>query len=183
MKHSQEPIDMHAARQRSANPVLHPLFYLVVLPASLFFAFAAWSPPLFYSTVPEWFDSWQKALFSQVCHQQPDRTLYIRDVPLAVCSRCTGIYTALLAALATLSFFFTFVIKVKLYIMRMFVMASLILVLDGASNLFQVWQTPDFIRLLTGAFWGFATGALLIFSLVVPRKRKRGDNLYGTCST
>ncbi len=150
--------------------VLHPLFFYVVLPVTFFFAFAAWSTPLFYGTLPEWFGSWQKVLFSHVCHQLPGRSLYINSVPLAVCSRCTGIYTALFATVAILPFFFTFVIKVKLYIMRVFVLASLAVVIDGVANLFHVWDTSHLLRLLTGVIWGMATGALLIYSLIVKRK-------------
>ncbi len=31
--------------------------------------------------------------FSFVCHQKEERCFWINDVPLPVCSRCTGIYT------------------------------------------------------------------------------------------
>jgi uncharacterized membrane protein len=40
-------------------------------------------------------------LFSLVCHQQPERSLWIAGAPLAVCARCAGIYFgALLGLLA-----------------------------------------------------------------------------------
>ncbi len=173
---------MHGKQLLSAKYALHPLFYFVVLPSIFFFAFAVWSPPLFYSTLPEWFGSWQKALFSQVCHQLPARSLNINRVPLAVCSRCTGIYTGLFAAIVILPFIFTFVIKAKLYIMRVFALASLAIVLDGAANLFHLWYSTDQFRLITGTLWGMATGALLIYSLIVSQKHKPGDNPYGTRS-
>lgn len=35
--------------------------------------------------------------FSFVCHQKEERCFFINDVPLPVCSRCTGIYTGFLA--------------------------------------------------------------------------------------
>ncbi len=147
------------------RPVFHPLLPYVVLPVSLFFVVAVWSPPLCYSSLVEWFGSWQKRLFSLVCHQQLDRMFHINGIPMAVCSRCTGIYTGLFAAVAIFSLFYTVLIKTKLYITQTFAIVSLIVILDGAANLFQIWHTPDAIRLLVGASWGVLTGVLLVDSL------------------
>jgi len=33
------------------------------------------------------------AFFSTVCHQEPDRCFFFGGRPLAVCARCTGLYT------------------------------------------------------------------------------------------
>lgn len=160
--------ETHRKAGRRSKPGRHPLLLFVVLIA-LFFAFAAWSPPLLYSTLAEWHESWQRQLLSRVCHQQPDLSFAIGEVPLAVCSRCTGIYTALPVALIVFSFFFAVLIKAKAYIIRIFAIVSLIVVLDGAGNLLHVWQTPDLIRLLTGALWSLAAGMLLVNTLTIHR--------------
>ena len=38
-------------------------------------------------------------LFSFVCHQQPERSLWLAGLPLAVCARCFGIYLGALSGL------------------------------------------------------------------------------------
>lgn len=146
----------------------HPLLLPVVV-MTLFFAFVSWSPPLFYTALAEWHESWQRQLLSRVCHQQLGRTFHIDGIPLAACSRCIGIYTALPLTMVPLSFFIDVVVRAKPYITRIFVLASLLMVVDGAANLLQVWQTSDSVRMLTGAFWGVSTGLLLLFALTFHR--------------
>ncbi len=160
---------MTANSDRSSGSGLHPLLYYVVLPATLFFAVVAWSPPFFHNSLVEWHESWQRLLFSRVCHQQLDRTFAVQGVPLAVCSRCIGIYSILPVALVVFSFFFTVLNKAKPYIVRIFAIVSLIVIVDGAANLFHLWQTSDLIRLLTGVFWGLATALLLVIALTTHR--------------
>jgi uncharacterized membrane protein len=41
-----------------------------------------------------------RPLFALVCHQRPERSLWIGQVPLAVCQRCSGIYLGLLLGAA-----------------------------------------------------------------------------------
>lgn len=42
------------------------------------------------------------SLFSLLCHQQPARSWHIQGEPLAVCIRCTSIYSGFLAGLLVL---------------------------------------------------------------------------------
>src|SRR5690554_5100411 len=44
----------------------------------------------------EWSD-WRYRLFRGVCHQQPERSLQLGGVPMAVNARCSGIFSGLLA--------------------------------------------------------------------------------------
>jgi uncharacterized membrane protein len=153
---------------RSDSIRRHPLMLPAIFIA-LFFAFAAWSPPLFYGTLMEWHESWQRQLLSRVCHQQLGRTFQAWGIPLAACSRCIGIYTALPLAMIVFSFFLDVVVRAKPYIIWIFAMASLIVIVDGAANLLDIWHTPDPVRLLTGAFWGMAAGLLLVVALTIHR--------------
>lgn len=148
---------------------LHPLFVWIVLPIAVFFVIAAWSPPLFYSTITEWHQSWHKAMFSYVCHQNIDRSYIIGGIPQAVCSRCAGIYSGLFLGLAFFSNFPAFVDNSKHFIIRIFIVVSLILVLDGFANLFQIWHTGNHARSMVGLFWGIMTGTLLVFAQLIPR--------------
>lgn len=148
----------------------HSLLLYVVFPVVLFFAATAWSPPFIYDNVSGWVTSWQKALFSSVCHQQIDRTYQFGGVPLAVCSRCIGIYTAALTGLVTFSFFFALVNYSKRYITRIFIIGSFVIVIDGIANLIGIWHSVDFLRTIIGAVWGFTVGGLLVLSLSLSRK-------------
>ncbi len=152
--------------------VFHPLFATVVFPASVVFVAAVWSPPLMYSTMAEWMESWQTALFSHVCHQQIDRSYLIRGIPLAVCTRCTGMYSGLFLGMALFSNFSAFVAHSKRYITLVFLAGFLMLVTDGFANMFSLWQTCDVARSLTGLLWGITIGMLMIVSLLIPRKLK-----------
>lgn len=38
-------------------------------------------------------------LFSFVCHQQPERSLWLAGAPMAVCARCAGVYFGVLLGL------------------------------------------------------------------------------------
>ena len=150
--------------------VRHPLLITVVLPTSLLFLLAAWSPPLVYHNLSDWYGSWQQSMFAFVCHQQLDRTFFIHGIPLAVCSRCTGIYTGLFFGLLFFSFFTDFVKKTEHYINRVFFTLSFVVLLDGCANLLQFWQTTPELRLLTGGVWAVSTGAVLVRALNIPRK-------------
>ncbi len=146
----------------------------------VFFMLATWSTPLFYSTIGEWVQSWQKAVFSHVCHQQPVRSFAIQGVPLAVCSRCTGIYSGLFLGVVLFSNFTAFLYYYRHFIIRVFIAASMVVVADGLANLTDMWQTPNHARSMIGLFWGTTTGLLLVYALLIPRKHKCGDFHNGT---
>ncbi len=131
----------------------------------VFFVFVLWSPPLFYNTVAEWTNSWQKNLFSFVCHQQLDRTLFLEGRPLAACSRCTGIYTGMLLGLTGWVLWNVFVKCRPIKGARIFFVISLVLLLDGFANFLDIWQSSNNTRVLIGLFWGLATGVLLANTL------------------
>lgn len=161
-----------------------PLWLLTFF-VTFLLVFLIWSPPFMYDTIPGWYQSWQKAFMSLMCHQQVARSIQIRDVPLAACSRCTGIFTALFASFAVstllLPIFSSFQILVKRYIIKIFWFGLLINLLDGMANLFQLWQTSNVARLLFGLFWGLSLGILLTATLHTHCKSKKNiEKNYGT---
>ena len=40
-----------------------------------------------------WYSHWQHEAFRVLCHQDPARSFWVNGVPMAVCSRCFGIYS------------------------------------------------------------------------------------------
>lgn len=93
--------------------------------------------------------------FTILCHQLPDRSYYIDNHQMAVCSRCTGVYAG-------------FVLTLMLYpLLRplngsgpprasWLLLAAAPLVIDFSVNLFGFWQNTHTSRLLTGAVLGGA---------------------------
>ncbi|MDI6401776.1 DUF2085 domain-containing protein [Balneolaceae bacterium ANBcel3] len=125
-----------------------------------------WATPLYVENIHEWFSSWPKQLFSTICHQQVDRSYRIQGIPLAVCVRCTGFFAGVLLSFLCFSVFKGFVSSEKSKNIRIFLYTMLVLMMDWVANLFQLWQTPEHIRMLTGFSWGGAAGICLVFALL-----------------
>lgn len=91
--------------------------------------------------------------FGIFCHQRPDRSYFIDGHKLAVCSRCTGLYSG-------------FAITLLIYPLlrslrsaatpprRVLFLATLPLLLDFSLTFFGIWENTHTSRLLTGALLG-----------------------------
>lgn len=87
-------------------------------------------------------------LFSGSCHQMPDRSFWIMGYPMALCSRCTGIYTGtVLAALQKVLYKKDLNNKVLLSLIC-FVFA------DIALNFFFAFNTGLIVRFIAGVLIG-----------------------------
>ncbi|NOR14503.1 MAG: DUF2085 domain-containing protein [Candidatus Aminicenantes bacterium] len=93
------------------------------------------------------------AIFSPTCHQIPSRCLTLYGNPLAVCTRCLGIYigfflgTCLFPVLRGLS-------SESLPKAKILILMSLPIVIDTAANVVSPWASPHWLRLATGLIWG-----------------------------
>ena len=91
--------------------------------------------------------------FGALCHQLPERSYFIDDHKLAVCSRCTGIYAG---------FALTLLVYPLIRSLRntatpprsWLLLAALPLAIDFTLNFFSMWQNTHTSRLLTGALLG-----------------------------
>ena len=95
-------------------------------------------------------------VFSYVCHQIPERSLFIAEHQFAVCARCTGLYAGFtVAAIAyplVRSLRHTETPKRKwLFI------AAAPLAIDFALGFFGIWHNTHFSRFSTGALLGAVT--------------------------
>jgi uncharacterized membrane protein len=92
------------------------------------------------------------AFFSKLCHQRPDRVLYLFGAPTAVCVRCLGIYAG--AAIGGL-------FRVSHSFARRSLGAALALnILDVAAEKLGLHGNMPLLRLLIGATLGVAVGAM-----------------------
>ena len=91
--------------------------------------------------------------FSTICHQLPERSFFIDDHKLAVCSRCTGLYAG---------FLFTLLIYPLVRSLRRtttpprkwLFLAALPLLVDFSLTFFGIWENTHTSRLLTGVLLG-----------------------------
>ena len=92
-------------------------------------------------------------VFSPTCHQIPSRCLTLYGNPLAVCTRCLGIYlgfflgTGLFPVFRRLS-------SESLPKAKILILMSLPIVIDMAANVVSLWASPHWLRLATGLIWG-----------------------------
>jgi uncharacterized membrane protein len=108
------------------------------------------------------------ATFSPICHQIPGRCFTFHGHPLAVCGRCLGIYTGFASGLVFYPFIRGFS-KLTLPSIRVFLLLTLPMAMDGAAGILGIWKSPIGIRFATGIIWGivlpffFVTGLADLF--------------------
>lgn len=99
--------------------------------------------------------------FSAVCHQLPDRMMHLGHVPLAVCSRCVGLYTGLFVG-ATV---YPLAHGWDGWLARHTGLALLVALgvpgIDWLAGLAALWESGHVVRLLTGAVFGLIAGYFL----------------------
>ena len=95
---------------------------------------------------------WLYFAFSFVCHQQPERSLWVSGMPLAICARCAGIYLGVLVGLL-----------LKLPWRRALLLAALgLMFLDWASEALGLRPAWALLRLLTGGLTGLAASPVVL---------------------
>jgi uncharacterized membrane protein len=93
------------------------------------------------------------AFFRKLCHQRPDRVLYLFGAPAAVCLRCLGIYAG--AAIGGL-------LRLDHKLALRCLVASLALnIADVAAEFIGIHGNMPLLRLLIGAALGFAAGMMI----------------------
>ncbi len=154
----------------------NPLYWMVFVIAALT-VMIAMGPGLFGSVgVAEWFTSWQKQVFDVLCHQIPDRSIHLNATPMAVCSRCFGIYSA---------FFLTMIIIPLLrqskwrnkWAIFIVIVAVTLNVVDSVAYSFEIWENSITSRFWLGSLIGF--GAAFVLGTERPETPKIIVN-YGT---
>jgi uncharacterized membrane protein len=91
--------------------------------------------------------------FALVCHQRPDRCFWIFGAPLAVCTRCFGIYVG--AAIGLL------LRTAERFAFRLLVLAFSINLLDGLAEAFGLHGNWNAFRFVLGLLLGASAGILL----------------------
>jgi uncharacterized membrane protein len=99
-------------------------------------------------------------IFKDFCHQIPERTLTIFGTPMAVCSRCAGIYAGIaIGAILPPLRFMTRHGRAAIWT------AFSIVLLDVIIQNYMLHSVNHFFRMATGIIAGWAASAFLFSSL------------------
>ena len=135
--------------------------YWMVLLISAVVVFVILGPGLYSdASLADWYMSWQKQMFEILCHQHLDRTIFIGETPMAVCSRCTGIYSMFFVIMLVVPLIPQSKWRNKWAIILVFIALSINLV-DFSVNAFEIWENTLTSRFLVGGLIGISTAHLL----------------------
>lgn len=114
-------------------------------------------------------DSPLYTFFSYICHQLPERSLYLGEHQLAVCSRCFGVYSGLLAGLLIYPLWRR--IDNIEPLPRIWLFLSLVPIgIDWSLTVFGIWENTHASRLLTGLILGIACATYIVPAIVEIRR-------------
>lgn len=135
--------------------------YLLILALMLFIVITAFGGGLFNQSEP-WLMQWQHKIFSTVCHQNPQRSFWLNGQPMAVCSRCMGIYSGFALGWILLPAISLIKVKAVSTIKKGLLALALLNILDILGNIVGFWQNTLDSRLVLG--WLIGWLAALLFS-------------------
>lgn len=111
-----------------------------------------------------------EAILSGICHRMPSRSFWIFEVPLGLCSRCTGLY---LSAFLTMIFLPFTKLKHKNRFLTYSFVGLLPLIIDGILEHFAVYSGSNILRFSTGIIFGFSVVAIFIHYKNQFQKKRR----------
>lgn len=103
---------------------------------------------------------WTGVLFQSVCHQDPTRSLYLYGAPMAVNSRCFGIFAGILIGWLIIPLLSAINFKNKQGLVVL-LFAVMLQILDYSGNLMGYWENTNLSRVLLGGFLGVAVSLSL----------------------
>lgn len=107
--------------------------------------------------------------FSYICHQLPERSLHLNTHPLAVCSRCFGVYFGLLAGLAAYPLWRR--VEDVEPLPRIWLFLALVPIgIDWSLTMFGIWENTHLSRFVTGLILGIACATYIVPAVVEIRR-------------
>ncbi len=101
------------------------------------------------------------SVYNQVCHQLSDHTFHIHGSPLAVCIRCTALYTAFLGGALLYPLFRQYTISITSY-RYYIILLAVPMVVDVGASWATGYSSTAISRILSGGLFGFGAALLLI---------------------
>lgn len=96
-----------------------------------------------------------RILFRVFCHGIPERCLYLWNVPMPICARCTAIYAGLILSFAA----FAILPRMKEATARLVLYVAVVpMAIDGLTQLARLRASTNPLRVETGLLAGLAFG-------------------------
>jgi uncharacterized membrane protein len=96
-----------------------------------------------------------RLLFRVFCHGIPERCLYLWNVPMPICARCTAIYVGLIVSIAV----FLILPRMTERVARLVLCAAAVpMAIDGLTQLAKLRVSTNTLRIETGLVLGIAFG-------------------------
>lgn len=91
----------------------------------------------------------------KMCHQKADRSFFINGNQMPFCSRCTAIWLGLAIGVGFLIFY-----KIRLdeKFLFLIIIGIIPIGIDGLGQLFNFWESSNFMRVITGLLIGTVCG-------------------------
>ena len=94
-----------------------------------------------------------RLLFRPLCHGIASRCLYLWNVPMPICARCTAIYVGLFAGILL----FIVLPRIQAHLARrILAFAALPMLIDGLTQLSTLRESTNLLRIETGLLAGAA---------------------------
>ena len=138
-----------------------------LVPALLTLAAACWcaavvAPPLMASGGWTTGAAFLRALFSLICHQEPGRSFHLSGSPLAVCIRCSGIYSGFALGCAALLACRTAGRALAAPRGRLLIACMAPTAVEWLAERAGLADTIGLARVATGALFGFAAAFYVV---------------------
>ncbi|MEX2633423.1 MAG: DUF2085 domain-containing protein [Balneolales bacterium] len=134
----------------------------IAISTSILFLIAI-SPYYFHNSIVEWYNSWQKLMFADICHQKISRTIHQNGIPAAVCGRCLGIYAFLSIGFIFIPIIKRFLIEKFRYSKVLLLTMFLIIVTDYSLQWISLYEGSNMSRFISGSLLGLSTTVFIIY--------------------
>ena len=109
--------------------------------------------------------------YSFICHQLPERSIFLDGHPLAVCSRCFGVYFGVLLGVVVYPLWRR--IEEIEPLPRIWLLLSVVPIsIDWGLGITGIWDNTHLSRFITGLILGLACATYIIPALVEIRQNR-----------
>lgn len=131
-----------------------------------------------------WLLQWQHQALARLCHQIADRSFWIGSQPMAVCSRCLGIYGGFAFGwmLLPITGFWKAGSSRSRSLKKILIATAVINLADIVGNYAAFWENTLTSRLILGGLLGIAA-AVLFSGVFFNRNKELTGKHYGKFTT